>query len=187
MALDKYFKGISQSYKKCDELELPDPKDLKIPIASNIVDEINKTAKKHVHTVSHGTSSRGPYLKISATEKAAQHVVARACRHFKEKNLKENTVRDWLKIYKQELNAKLKMAKEGEPITVKEIPTKKCGRPLLLGEKLDKMLENLVASLRLRGSPVGSHVVVGLARGILLKYDRTSLKEFGGSIILTKG
>jgi len=30
-------------------------------------------------------------------------------------------------------------------------------------------------------------VVVDLARGILLKYDRTSLKEFGGSIILTKG
>ena len=73
---------------------------------------------------------------------AAQHGVVRACRHFKEKILK---VRDWLKIYKQELNAKLKIASEGEPITVKEIPTKKCESTLLLGEKLDKMLENLVA------------------------------------------
>ena len=44
-----------------------------------------------------------------------------------------------------------------------------------IGEKLDKMLENLIASLCSRGSPVDSHVVVGLARGILLKYDRTSL------------
>ena len=61
------------------------------------------------------------------------------------------------------------MGKEGESIIVKEIPTKKCGRPPLLGEKLDKILENLVAtycSLQSRGSPVGSHVVVGLARGV---------------------
>ena len=57
MALYKYFKPISQLCKKYDELELPDPKDPKIPIASNVVDEINKTAKKHVHIVNHGTSS----------------------------------------------------------------------------------------------------------------------------------
>ena len=48
-------------------------------------------------------------------------------------------------------------------------------------------MENLVASLQSRGSPVSSHVVVDLARGVLLKYNRTSLKEFGGSIVLTKG
>ena len=30
-------------------------------------------------------------------------------------------------------------------------------------------------------------MVVGLARGVLLKHDQTSLKEFGGSIVLTKG
>ena len=30
-------------------------------------------------------------------------------------------------------------------------------------------------------------MVVDLARGILVKYDRTSLKEFGGLITLTKG
>ena len=194
MALYKYFKPISKSCKKCDELELPDPKDsFCSEIPSDVVVKINSTAKKYVHAASHATPSRGPYLKVSSSEKAvvcryaSEHGVARACRHFKEKNLKENTVRDWLKIYKQELEAKLKMAKEGESIIVKEIPTKKCGRPPLLGEKLDKILENLVASLRSRGSPVGSHVVVGLARGVLLKCDQTSLKEFGGSITLTKG
>ena len=93
MALYKYFKPISKSCKKCNELELPDPKDSKIPIASDVVVEINETAKKHVHAVSHGTSSRGPYLKISSTEKAvvcrfaSQHGVARACQHFKEKRI----------------------------------------------------------------------------------------------------
>ena len=128
-------------------------------------------------------------MKISSTEKAvvcryaSVNGVAKPCRHFKEKNLKENTVRDWLKIYKQALNTKLMMAKEGEAIIVKEIPTKKCGRPPLIREKLDKILENLVASLRSRGSPVGSHVVVGLARGVLLKYDRTSPCTMSGHFL----
>ena len=104
--------------------------------------EINKVAKKHVHAISHGTSSRGPYLKISSTEKAivcryaSEHGVARACRDFKERNLKENTVRDCLKVYKQELKAKLKMAKEGESITVKEIPTKNVEGHLFSGKSL---------------------------------------------------
>ena len=66
--------GVGQVFQAnfsiVQEMELPDPKDPKIPIASNVVDKINKTAKKHVHTVSHGTSSQSPYLKISATEKA---------------------------------------------------------------------------------------------------------------------
>ena len=84
MALHKYFKPILLC-KKSDELELPDPKDSKIPVGSDVVVEIKKVAKKHVHAVSHGTSSRGPYLKISSTEKAvvcryaSMHGVARAC------------------------------------------------------------------------------------------------------------
>lgn len=85
-------------------------------------------------------------------------------------------------MYEKELKAKVETAKKGESITVEEIPTKKRGRPPLLGEKLDKILENLVASLQSRGSPVGLHVVVGLARGVLLRYDRTSLKSLVGQL-----
>ena len=87
MALFKYFKPISKLCKKCDKLELPDAKDVKIP--NNVVLEINKVAKKHVHAVSYGPSSRGPYLKISSAEKAvvcryaSEHGVASACRHYK--------------------------------------------------------------------------------------------------------
>ena len=83
MALFKYFKPISKSCKKCDELELPDAKDVKIQ--KNLVLDINKVAKKHVRAVSHGPLSRGPYLKISSTEKAvvcryaSEHGVASAC------------------------------------------------------------------------------------------------------------
>lgn len=95
MALFKY--GFTKiKCKKCEELELPNPNDSAITkIPSEVVVEINKTAKKHVHAASHGTPLRtqGPYLKISSTEKAvvcryaAENGVARACQHFKEKNL----------------------------------------------------------------------------------------------------
>ena len=58
-----------------------------------------------------------PYLKITLLNKllyVGMPLIARVCQHFKENNLKETTVRDWLKIYKQEIEIKLRMAKEGE-------------------------------------------------------------------------
>ena len=40
--------------------------------------------------------------------------------------------------------------------------------------------------MRSRGTAIGSSVVVGIGRGILLKHDRASLDEFGGPIKLNK-
>ena len=41
-------------------------------------------------------------------------LIARVCQHFKENNLKATTVRNELKMYKQEIEIKLRMAKAGE-------------------------------------------------------------------------
>ena len=41
--------------------------------------------------------------------------------------------------------------------------------------------------MRSRGTPVGSNIVIGVARGILLKHNRSALKEFGGTVQLSKG
>ena len=35
-------------------------------------------------------------------------------------------------------------------------------------------------------SQIGSHIVIGIGRGILLKYEKSSLHEFGGPITLNK-
>ena len=57
------------------------------------------------------------------------------------------------------------------------------GRPTLLGEKLDKDLQELVLELRSRGSPISTSVVLHL---VLLKHNKSMLVEFGGSIQLNK-
>ena len=51
---------------------------------------------------------RGEYLKFSEKEKAviakfaSEHGVAKAVHHFQGKNVKENSVRDWKRIYEKE-------------------------------------------------------------------------------------
>ena len=62
-----------------------------------------------------GPKKRGEYLCLSQEEKsmiaryARDHGVSEAVKHYKDKNIKESTVRDWLKAYKLELDKKSKM------------------------------------------------------------------------------
>ena len=40
--------------------------------------------------------------------------------------------------------------------------------------------------MRSRGAPVNTNIVIGTGRAILLKHSKSSLEEFGGSIVLGK-
>ena len=44
----------------------------------------------------------------------------------------------------------------------------------------------MIVSMRSCGSPIGTGIVKGIGKGILLKHDKCSLEEFGGPIKLTK-
>ena len=74
---------------------------------------------------------RGVYQKLSSKEKAAigkyasEYGVASAVRRYKDKNLKESTVRDWRNSYQKELAERSKMAKIGEEVCVDALPGKK--------------------------------------------------------------
>ena len=61
---------------------------------------------------------------------------------------------------------------------------KKRGRPPLLGEKLDKYLQEVIIEMHSRGTPIGSTIVVAVARGILLKHNKAMLEDFGGPLKL---
>lgn len=63
---------------------------------------------------------------------------------------------------------------------------KKHGRPPLLGENNDSCLRKLLVSMRSRGAPVGTSIVVDVGHGIMPKCDRSSLEEFGGTVQLNK-
>ena len=68
---------------------------------------------------------------------------------------------------------KRKSAKPGEDLSVTVLPERKWGRPPLLGEKLDTYLKSYITAMRSRATPVRSNIVIGVARGILLKHNRS--------------
>ena len=127
---------------------------------------------------------RGVYQKLSSKEKAAigkyasEHGVASAVRRYKDKNLKESSVRDWRNSYQKELAERSKMAKIGEEVCVDALPGKKRGKPPLLGEKLDGHLQEIILGMRSRGTPIGTSVVIGIGTGILLKHKKATASSF---------
>ena len=177
MALYKYFKKVDSLPDPCGPLSL------KVP--SKTVIETNKQVRQAV------SKKRGEYNKYSAKDKAdigkyaSEHGVAKAVRHFKDKDVKESSVRDWKKLYEKELKERLRSAGV-EEVRVESLPGKTRGRPPLLGEKLDKYLQEIITEMRSRGTAIGSTIVVAVAHGILLKHDKQQLEEFGGPIKLAK-
>ena len=64
-----------------------------------------------------------------------------------------------------------------------ELPSKKIGRPLLLGNDLDKQVREYVKYLRKRSTAVNIAVVIAAAEG---NKDASLLSSNGGGICLTK-
>ena len=69
---------------------------------------------------------------------------------------------------------------------VRELPNKKMGRPLLIGEEADRQLQEYVRYLRDCGSHVNTSVVIATAEGILTSIDANVLASNGGGISLSK-
>ena len=66
-----------------------------------------------------------------------------------------------------------------------ELPPRKRGRPLLLGEYYE-LVQEYIKGLRKAGSVVNTSLVVAAAEGLLLCRNRSLLVQFGGSIKLNK-
>ena len=70
---------------------------------------------------------------------------------------------------------------------LESLPWKKQGRPLLLGDKIDGMVQYYIRRVREEEAGVSTQIVLGAARGILKIIDKQKLREFGGLIDLTQG
>lgn len=86
--------------------------------------------------------------------------------------LKDTSLRDWKRTHEKALKAELEVSAPGEALVIKTLPAKKKGRPPLLGDKLDKHLQEKIVGMRARGAPISTIVVVvvGIGRGLQLKY-----------------
>ena len=74
----------------------------------------------------------------------------------------------------------------GKETCLDALPIKKQGRPLLLGERLDTMVQSYLRKVHNEGGAVTSHIICAAAHGIIVTVDKTRLQEFGGYINLNR-
>lgn len=88
---------------------------------------------------------------------------------YPELSFKETTVRRLKNLYQDQLRVK------HEVPTAEAFAGKKNGRPLMIGEELDKHVQEYIAYMRSTGATVNTAVVLACAEGILMHEDAALL------------
>jgi hypothetical protein len=96
----------------------------------------------------------------------------------------ESTVRSILKVYNVEIRRKQR--EEDGDVEVRELPAKKRGRSLLLGDVLDSKVQAYLKKIRESGGVVSARIAIAAAKGLVMVYDRRKLAEYGGPILLNR-
>lgn len=134
-----------------------------------------------------------PEIRAAIGKYAAENGPTRASRHFTKqlgKNVPESTARRLKKEYTVKLSKLPTPSNEDDSsraqFTVTSLPKQPQGRPLLLGELLDKSVQSYIESLRKVGGVVNTAIVRGAAHGIVSVRHPSLLTEHGGSVELGK-
>ena len=125
-------------------------------------------------------------MRFQIAQCACENGISAASLHFSRKlghRVRSSTVHSIKTNYLEEIK-KLRLI--GKETSLDKLPVKKQGRPPLLGEKIDIMVQSYIKKVREAGGAVTSHIVCAAARGIVMSTDRTRLLEFGGHINLNR-
>ena len=109
-----------------------------------------------------------------------------AARYFTRKfhtNVSRSTVKSIRDLYLIEVKRKRQHAASG---AIDDLPEKKRGRTLLLGEHLDEKLQLYIRKTREGGGAVTTRIVMAAARGLLLGSNRNALAEYGGHVRINR-
>ena len=111
--------------------------------------------------------------------------VTSTIRYYKKKfpdlPLTEPTVRRIKNAYLEELKGKtLEQVEE-----LKELPFKRRGRPLYIGEELDKQVQAYVEETRRQGGPINTAILIAAGTGIVMS-DKLFKAQYGSNVNLTK-
>ena len=158
-------------------------------IGNRATHEANKAVPEALASAKEGSRKRKKYTKFSGEDRASigkyasENRNSNAIKKFKSTHpdLVESTVRLFKKRY---LDTVKQNMKQGDTAVI-SIPSKRRGRPLMLGD-FDPKIQEYIRALRQAGTPVGSAVIIAAAKGIVMSNDRTALVEYGGHIELTK-
>ena len=190
----KYFHVVKKESSSTPngETNLPDPSGpLSKVIPSSTIAKVNEKVSSVIEKPA--AASRGPYFHVTAAQRyqigkrAAEFGVTNAlqyyAKNFPSLRLKETSVRRFKNLYQCGLKDK---KWDDSSNDVRELPNKKMGRLLLIGEEADRQLQEYVRYLRDCGSPVNTSVVIATAEGILTSIDANVLASNGGGISLSK-
>ena len=126
-----------------------------------------------------------PSIRADIGKYACQHGITAAAIYFSKKLENEvctSTVQSIKKAYLEGVREKRLALDEGD---VTSLPSKKRGRPIMLGKELDQKVQMYLHKVREGGGVVTARIAIAAARGIILAADRSMLAEFGGHINLT--
>ena len=88
----------------------------------------------------------------------------------------------WVKQYRSELRPAA--GKSGtRAVYVKKLCEKKWRRPLLIGEDLERQLQEFISQVRSFGGVVNTAITLAAAKGIVLAKDANMLSENGGGYL----
>ena len=124
-------------------------------------------------------SSRRSYIHLTPAQKfqigkrASEHGSTNALHYYKATfpelpKLKETSVRRFKDTYRENLKKRVRCDSADE---VKELPNKKMGRPLLVGEDIDQQVKEYLKFLRKKGSAVNTVVAIAAAEGVIKSID----------------
>ena len=170
---------------------LPDPSG---PLSASVSPAVIKVANEAVRSATTRSKPRGRYAKFTPEQKAligeyaSLHGNQAAIRVFFPKKLevkiKLTSVQTWKGKYQAELSRKRK-AGETCDLSMKSLPIKKRGRPLLLAEKLDTEVKCYIQVVCDGGGVINMVITMAAATAIVKKADRNLLADNGGLIIIT--
>ena len=138
----------------------------------------------------------GKYAAENGATRAAKHYTAvlgieineSTARRFKAKHLEKLNEKIMEQRQKQAETPNISHSEEikEEPITITELETKPRGRPVLLGEELDSLVQEFILNLRAASGVVNTTVVMGAAEGIISYGDASKLSSHGGHVNICK-
>ena len=190
MALHRYFKVSGK---------LPDPNgSLSKEMPSAAIREANKNVEKAT-TEAQNSKKRGreKYSRFTPTQAAqvakyaVEHGNQAAIRRYSKEfctEIKDSTLSTWKSKYCsaiKECQKEGKYAESGE-IVVSSLPSKKRGRPLLMGDDLDRQVQSYVRATRDGKGAVTTTVVLAAGEAILQHSNKKLSHEHGGPIKLTR-
>ena len=174
-----------------DGIDLPDPHgDLTKVVPTSSIKEANDVVSK---VIAKQDAKRQEYQKISVEMKTkiakfvVENGIKAALNKFQDKVPKapenwNNTIRDWKDSYLREIRKKRK-AGDTEDFF---LPVKKRGRPLLIGDDLDKQVQAYIKDLRKSHAAVNTAILISAGEGIVRGHDASLLSSNGGSLDITK-